>query len=433
MMQYVVQVDGAPCIVPAGATTLSILRNHAQPNSAFSVDEVVDAVGRPLTSLEEDLLDLLHAIHITDLICARGRNENWTRELLLALPLRNPQPFHGLIPVIQETFGMMTFDRLRIELTTYNNPPPQRFPTKSIAPWKPGVVALLSGGIDSACAGAQLASAYERPLFVSSRSSSHVSRAQNAVVEALRKICPGLRTVRFQSQPKHQHAIAPLPDSDLSQRARTLLYVGVASVIAAAHDIDHVVLGENGIMAINCPLTLGRAAGFSTRTAHPDVLDRMGQVVGALFQRSFRVTNPLLLQTKADVVRSLARLCGRGLVKKTHSCWIARQANHCGHCVPCVVRRFAAEAAGVPDVAYTDDSFQHPDKLNDEAFASIGDYLLFVRRLRSLPNADLLFDYPDLNIGGDAATIEQLVALHKKWAGQVEGVVKRYPPLRSLY
>lgn len=433
MTEYVVQVDGAPCTVPAGATTLSILRNHAQPNSIFSVDEVVNAIGRPLTTCEEDLLDLLHAIHITDLVCARGRNENWTRELLLALPLRNPQPFQRLIPVIQETFGMMTFDRLRIELTTYKSPPPQRFPTKPIAPWKPEAVALLSGGIDSACAGAQLATTHERPLFVSSRSSSHVSRAQNAVVEALERIRPSLRAVRFQSQPKHQHAIAPLPDSDLSQRARTLLYVGVAAVIAVAHDIDHIVLGENGIMAINCPLTLGRAAGFSTRTAHPDVLDRMGQVIGALFQRSFRVTNPLLLQTKADVVKRLAKLCGRSLVKKTHSCWIARQANHCGHCVPCVVRRFATETAGVPDVAYVDDSFQQPATLNDEAFANIGDYLLFVRRLRSSSEADLLFDYPDLNIGGDAATIDQLVALHKKWAGQVEAVVKRYPALRSLY
>jgi hypothetical protein len=87
----------------------------------------------------------------------------------------------------------------------------------------------------------------------------------------------------------------------------------------------------------------------------------------------------------------------------------------------------------VPDVVYVDDSFQQPAELNDEAFASSGDYLLFVRRLRSSSDADLLFDYPDLNIGGDAATIDQLVALHKKWAGQVEAVVKRYPALRSLY
>jgi 7-cyano-7-deazaguanine synthase in queuosine biosynthesis len=433
MTQYVVQVDRAPCTVPAGATTLSVLRNHTQPNTVFSVDAVVNAIGRPLTTCEEDFLDLLHAIHVTDLICARGRNENWTRELLLALPLRAPQPFQDLIPVIQETFGMMTFDRLRIELTTYDSPPPQRFPTKPDTHWKPDAVVLLSGGIDSACAGAQLASTRNRPLFVSSRSSSHVSSAQSAVVAALQEICPSLRAVRFQSQPRHKHPIAPLPASDLSQRARTFLYVGIAAVIAVAHDVDEIVVGENGIMAINCPLTPGRAAGFSTRTAHPDVLDRMASVIGALFKRPFRVANPLLLQTKVDVVRRLAKLCGPGLIQKTHSCWIARQANHCGHCVPCIVRRFASEAARVPDVAYVDDSFQQPDELNDEAFASIGDYLLFIRRLRSSSDVDLLFDYPDLNIGGDAAAIEQLIALHRKWAGQVEAVVKRYPTLRSLY
>jgi hypothetical protein len=30
-------------------------------------------------------------------------------------------------------------------------------------------------------------------------------------------------------------------------------------------------------MAINCPLTMGRSGGFSTHTAHPDILALMGK------------------------------------------------------------------------------------------------------------------------------------------------------------
>jgi hypothetical protein len=35
---------------------------------------------------------------------------------------------------------------------------------------------------------------------------------------------------------------------------------------------------------------------------------------------------------------------------------MARQAKHCGVCVPCVVRRFAVEAAGAQDAIYQHDT-----------------------------------------------------------------------------
>jgi len=434
MRRYAVQVDGAPCSVATGATALSLLRNAPTPNTELSIDDILNAVGRPLTVPEEDLIDLLHAIHITDLICARGKNEDWTRDISLALPLRDPNAFRPLIPLVQEIFGLMTFDHLQIELISHPKLPPQRFPTKSRrAGFSPDVVALLSGGIDSACAAALLCKDGSRPLFVSARSSAHVSAAQNRVVRALEKKCPTLATAHFRSQPKHQHSTAPLPASDLSQRSRTLLYVGIAGLVASSHALDEVILGENGIMAINCPLTLGRAAGFSTRTAHPDVLVRMQLLLCKVFGRPIRVVNPLLLETKADVVKRLVGLCGKDIVKDTHSCWIARQADHCGHCVPCVVRRFATESAGVPDVTYASDAFANPGALSDDAFASVGDYLLFVKRVRSSSDSDLLIDYPDLNIGADVASVQQLLTLHRKWGVQVERVVNRYPQLRALY
>jgi 7-cyano-7-deazaguanine synthase in queuosine biosynthesis len=434
MRRYAVQVDGAPCSVTTGATALSVLPNASNPNTELGIDDVVNAVGRPLTPREDDFIDLLHAIHITDLICARGKNEDWTRDISLSLPLRDPTAFQPLIPLVQEIFGLMTFDHLQIELTAYNNVPPQRFPRKAReAVLRPDAVALLSGGIDSACAAAQLCKDHSHPLFLSARSSPHVSGAQDRVVRALQKNCPTLATAHFRSQPKHRHPAAPLPASDLSQRSRTLLYVGIAGLLASAHSLEEVILGENGIMAINCPLTLGRAAGFSTRTAYPDVLDRMEVLLCGVFRQRIRVVNPLLLETKADVVRRLVRLCGKDVVRDTHSCWIARQADHCGHCVPCVVRRFATESAGVSDVAYASDAFASPGGLSDDAFASVGDYLLFLKRLRSSSDSDLLIDYPDLNIGADAASVQQLLALHRKWGVQVERVVNRYPRLRALY
>jgi len=429
---YAVQVDGASQTVASGTRTLSLLRNDPDPNTDFIVQEVVDAIGRPLSPLEEDWLDLLHCLHISDLVCHRGKNEDWHRDITLALPLRDPVPFQPVLPVVQEVFGMMTFDRLQVELRKYATVPPTRYP-KNPRQTKADAVALLSGGLDSACAAAQLAGQTQRPLFVSSRSSSHVTAAQNAVMKRITQLRPTADIVHFKSAPKHTHAVAPLPASDLSQRSRTLLYVGVASLIATAHSLGTVTIGENGIMAINCPLTLGRAAGFSTRTAHPDVLRKMADLFGRVFQKGISIDNPLLMQTKADVVKDLVKRAGAPIVKKTHSCWIARQAKHCGRCVPCVVRRFATEAAGVADVKYEQDIFSAPGPVEEDSFANIGDYLLFIRRLSMSTDDDLLFDYPDLNVSGDGDLVAKLLKTHRKWASQVERTIKKYPALDSLY
>jgi 7-cyano-7-deazaguanine synthase in queuosine biosynthesis len=431
---YAVQVDGAPHTIAAGTRSLGLLRNGPTPNTDFNVREVVNAIGRPLTPVEDDWLDLLHSLHIADLVCRRGQNEGWHRDIVLALPLRDPALFQPAIPIIQEVFGMMTFDRLQLEFSQHAAPPPARFPTTS-RQTRPDAVALLSGGLDSACAGAQLAEHFQRPMFVSSRSSSHVSAAQNAVMTRLRHLCPGAETVHFKSAPKHTHATAPLPESDLSQRSRTLLYVGVAALIASAHSLPSITIGENGIMAINCPLTIGRAAGFSTRTAHPDVLRKMEELFERVFQRNLRIDNPLLPLTKADVVKELVKLAGPAIVKKTHSCWIARQAAHCGHCVPCVVRRLATESAGVPDVSYGDDLFANPDRsVISDAFANIADYLLFVRRLMSSSDEELLFEYPDLNIRDDGdGAVGRVLKTHRRWARQVERVIRKHGRLAALY
>ena len=89
------------------------------------------------------------------------------------------------------------------------------------------------------------------------------------------------------------------------------------------------------------------------------------------------------------------------------------------------MRRFATEAAGVADVKYEEDIFSAPGPVEEDSFANIGDYLLFIRRLSMSTDDDLLFDYPDLNVSGDGDDlVAKLLKTHRKWASQVERVIK---------
>jgi 7-cyano-7-deazaguanine synthase in queuosine biosynthesis len=316
MKRYAVAVDSAP--LPGGTYDQTItVRFKKDGNVKFIVNEVVDAIGRPLRPDEEDWLDLRRAIHVADLVCHRGENEEWIRSITLALPLRAPDRFLPWIPLIQEIFGRMTHDHLDMHLALDTDPAPNRYPQRPPPPLI-DAVALLSGGLDSACAAVEILRRHEHPCFVSYGASPHVRRAQKDVLSGLpvergQPIC----IATFRMNLDHQHPEVPLPESELSQRSRTLLFTGVAATLAAARGIDTVTVGENGVMAINCPLTTGRIGGFSTHTAHLDVLMLMGKLFSEVLGKPVRIDNPLLHKTKTEVISTLVAESLSDLIPKT--------------------------------------------------------------------------------------------------------------------
>jgi 7-cyano-7-deazaguanine synthase in queuosine biosynthesis len=402
------------------------------PNVIFHTQDIVDAVGRPLQPHEEDWLDFLRAIHVADILCLRGRNEGWNREIELAVPLRDIERVARWLPLARQLFGQMTHDALRIRLEPMSQPPAQRFP-RVRARRSFDAVALLSGGLDSAAGAARLMSSGARPCLVSCNSSPHVSAAQDAVVAQLAAKFgePGHR-VKFKVDTLHSHDVAPLPKQDLTQRSRTLLYAGVAALIASAHGVDTVTLAENGIMAINAPLTPGRIGGFSTHTAHPDVLAMMGRLFTAALYSSITVHNPLIERTKTEVVKELVPNKLEAMIPLTHSCWIARQKVHCGTCVPCVVRRLATLAANVPDAKYQTDPFASPPDPGDDKFANLGDYIWFAKTVANSTPAELELQFSELNIEGGPEARAPVLAAHFRWAGDVQKVLSRFPVLAAL-
>ena len=100
---------------------------------------------------------------------------------------------------------------------------------------------------------------------------------------------------------------------------------------------------ENGFIAINPPLTGSRLGSLSTRTAHPEFLNRIRELLAAADLR-VKIVNPYEHRTKGEMLRS----CGDQALLKAYaarsvSCGRYRvfNYNHCGRCVPCQVRRAA--------------------------------------------------------------------------------------------
>lgn len=430
---FAVILDGA--VAPAGHFEHVNLttRPIGDANVETNFRDVVNAVGRALTDVEDDWLDLLAAIYAADLLCPRGLNEGYTRQIYLSMRLRNAAAVRPAILLVEQAFERLCQDRLVIAVEDWHSPPPGRFPSRQQLPASIDAVALLSGGLDSATAASRLLRDQASPCFVSSETAGHVIASQRRVLADVGGHF-GVTTqqagfsVKLRTRQSH-----PLrPAREPSQRSRTMLFVGVASLIAASRGVSTVTVGENGVMAINAPLTGGRFGPFSTHTAHPQVLDLLGQLASGVLGVDLHVANPSLLETKSDVVRALDALGLGSLVPRTHSCWIARQDEHCGICVPCLVRRFAVTSAGTPDVTYQRDVFALPWDPDDAHNRDLGDYISFVQTIRTSNDIELLMRFSELAIPGGAAQRAAAINMYRRWANDVENVLRAQPPLARL-
>ncbi|MHB9024018.1 MAG: 7-cyano-7-deazaguanine synthase [Armatimonadota bacterium] len=108
---------------------------------------------------------------------------------------------------------------------------------------------------------------------------------------------------------------------------------------------------ENGFISINPPLTGLRLGSLSTRTTHPYFIQQFQRMLDAAGLR-VQIRTPYQHRTKGEILTSCQNqtLLSRYAHQSTSCGRYARYGyTHCGRCVPCLVRRAAFNAWGVPD------------------------------------------------------------------------------------
>ena len=149
---------------------------------------------------------------------------------------------------------------------------------------------------------------------------------------------------------------------DSTMRSRSFLFVALGLLVARSQDADRLRMAENGYIAVNVPLHLGRIGSLSTRTAHPQFVGGLNQVLAAA-DLGAKIENPYLLMTKGEVAKRLMDLAPR-LAWRTISCarptagrWQHRTFGNCGYCYPCIIRQAGFHHAGGDQTVYSADPF----------------------------------------------------------------------------
>ncbi|MEO2218737.1 Qat anti-phage system QueC-like protein QatC [Chromobacterium vaccinii] len=295
-----------------------------------------------------DFLSIALSVITADLAGQRSESsDNWTREFDLTIAVADPVFWRTQAKSLEAALKFLSTDRWKLTFEEGGfQPPPPREPVRPTE----DCVVLLSGGLDSLIGAIDLAAAGRKPLAV-----SNIVRGDGDNQEAFAaSIAGGLRHIPL------NHNATPPWDKEPSQRARSLIFIAFGVLAATAlqtyHDGAEVpfYVCENGFIAINPSLTGGRLGSLSTRTVHPEFLNRIREILAAADLR-VQILNPYEHKTKGEMLKECRdQALLKALAVQSVSCGRYRVFNykHCGRCVPCQVRRAAFLAWNEPDTTF---------------------------------------------------------------------------------
>ncbi|HKO17287.1 MAG TPA: 7-cyano-7-deazaguanine synthase [Acidobacteriaceae bacterium] len=397
---------------------------YGERNFIFDPEAAVNGLRRPLTPVEHDWLEILAALYAADKLCPRGSDIDYNRHIVLHLPVREPSHWTPFTQRIERLYGELTLDRLSLHLLQADSPITWRPKSKPFESFDS--VALFSGGVDSFAGAVILSAAGRTPLLVSHAASGAIDRA-------LKDLAPAA-TPGYGVSPRRVLARVLGAEVEGSERSRSMLYMGVASAIAAVQQVDEVYLNENGIMALHVPIAVSRAGSFSTKTANPLIMRDMAILASDALGAQVNIRNNLLAMTKPEVVDRLGHVApaAAALLDRTISCFsIGRNGRHCGWCIPCLIRRVSFEFARVSDAEYLHDPWDSkPHNAGSED--NLGQLLTFAQTVSRAPDAFLERRYCEMHNTGPDLTVGESYAMHRRWANQVLAVATSHTYSRGL-
>jgi hypothetical protein len=348
-------------VVPVGtgevATQLRFVK--AEKRLDFGIGRALDDLAKLKifpTETAVDLMVLAAHVHAADTRLSRETEsqDNWTREIRLVVPVKDFALWRGASPVLQRMLNFLTGDRWSIDFRSR----PVGF-EKTVRPSAQELlglpydrVSLFSGGLDSLIGAIDELEMGGTPLLVSHAGEGSVSESQEALYRRLETQYKGRGFERLRVWMAFPTNLVKDVGPEMTTRGRSFLFFA-AGVFASTGLGKPVSLRvpENGLIALNVPLDKLRLGALSTRTTHPFYIARWNELVGILGIAT-PIENPYWDKTKGEMVASCANeaLLQR-IISDSMSCssptkgrWTGHGSEHCGFCLPCLIRRAAIKA-----------------------------------------------------------------------------------------
>ncbi len=418
-------------------------------NLSFEPEILSRDLGASLDAISLDLCEIASYIYLADKGIRRGEFDRWARQLSFLIPVRKPAKWNSVKRHLVNTIATLTGDGLRFHFTKRKE---SRKPKRKTLPalkvgkpfGQPDCVSLFSGGLDSFAGALLLLQQNRRPLFISHYVNALLKNVQANLIDSIEtRFSRRVEHVQYRVTSKRaRDPRLAFKAKESSHRSRSFLFLSFAAVAAVAHDVNDIFICENGVLALNVPLSEARKGSRSTRHAHPLYLRYFKRLVTDLYGRKFSILNPFLFWTKGKEAELVKTSGLNSMLKDTVSCWgypnqtiHFKNCNHCGYCIPCIVRRVSVNAAGLAafDDNYFYDVFSRDTKRKKARRRNIDDLVLFCRDVASLSTSDLVYRYPEFIMIESQEDrfptdkVGEIVKVYKQFAREVLDTVKHEP------
>lgn len=363
------------------------------------------------TELGVDLLVLAAHVHAADTRIARESEsqDGWTREIRLVVPVADPARWNLAGPVLARMLNFLTGDQWTLGFRARPRRLARLVPEARGRLLDPPFdeLSLFSGGLDSLIGAIDSLEGGRTPLLVSHAGDGATSDAQKKLLSALKRQYRGRAFAQLRlwlALPGHLVAGSA---GENTTRGRSFLFFALGVFAGTGLGRPFTLrCPENGLIALNVPLDPLRLGALSTRTTHPFYIARWNEALN-LLGIDGSIENPYWEQTKGEMVRSCAngellrRLAPTSLscASPTKGRWKGLGTQHCGYCLPCLIRRASLVAGLAPNfdpTLYTvNDLTAHPLDTREAEGVQIRSFQLAIDRLRARPAlAPLLIHKP---------------------------------------
>lgn len=287
-------------------------------------------------------------VYIADMKISRRKQsqDSWTREITLSIPVYNEQwqvyqtVLERLLKFLTGDIWTLKFEKREIEFAEQEK--------KEFRSDKYKIASLFSGGMDSLIAAINYMEQGQPTLLVSHAGEPRVRSWQTDLLRILDESYPEISHENAYLWTGLSDIELPEADEDKNQRSRSFLFIAIAIfAMSGTKNCTKLLMPENGLIALNVPLDCTRIGSHSTRTTHPFYLKLWNEICGNLF--GFSISNPYWNKTKGEMAAEcLNKDKLKAAIEKSFSCSSVNNANirsghaqHCGHCLPCIIRRAA--------------------------------------------------------------------------------------------
>lgn len=327
--------------------------HNLSPSGAAIGNQVWEELRRVDSNISQESFDFLSialAVIAADTFILRSTSPTgFSRNIHLEVGVQQIDLWEGLKIHLEQTLLFLSGDKWRVSFLPNGKTAPKLSDRRRLRNLTSshGVdsVSLFSGGLDSLIGAIDLLQEGYSPMLVS-RSTQKDCSYQEKLKEAIKS--------------KHHFSANDSPISEWatedSTRTRSILFLALAACVSTSvcsrskYERVSLILPENGLIAINPPLSTRRIGALSTRTAHPFYL----QNIQHIFDQtgiSVQIVNPYQFLTKGEALENCKdRDMIHQLATESVSCgkW-KRSGVQCGRCIPCLIRRAAFHHAEIED------------------------------------------------------------------------------------